>query len=92
MMVGGLILCSKSFLVWLIFIELNVYWMWRKGFGWKSFFVNEVSFKNVAKVIGFIHAFENGEKCNCLFIDVTKRLQALDNVWGIKKKCQRSKK
>jgi hypothetical protein len=35
-----------------------------------DFFVSEVSFENVAKVIGFIHAFENGEKCNCLFMSV----------------------
>jgi hypothetical protein len=33
-------------------------------------FVSEVSFENVAKVIGFIHVFANGEKCNCLFMSV----------------------
>ena len=35
-----------------------------------DFFVGEVSFENVAKVIGFIHVFENGEKCICLFMSV----------------------
>jgi hypothetical protein len=35
-------------------------------------FVSEVSFENVAKVMGFIHAFENGGKCNCLFIGCNK--------------------
>ena len=34
------------------------------------FFVSEVSFENVAKVMGFTHAFENGEKCNCLFMSM----------------------
>ena len=33
-----------------------------------DFFVSEVSFENVAKVIGFIHVFANGEKCICLFM------------------------
>ena len=27
-------------------------------------------FENVAKVIGFIHVFANGEECNCLFMSV----------------------
>ena len=35
-----------------------------------DFFVNEISFENVAKAMGFIHVFENGEKCNCLFMSV----------------------
>ena len=40
-----------------------------KGFRWTvSFFVSDVSFENVAKVIGFIHVFANGEKCICLFM------------------------
>ena len=34
------------------------------------FFVSEVSFGNVAKVMGLIHVFENGEKCNCLWMSV----------------------
>ena len=41
-----------------------------KGLDENYFFVNEVSFGNVAKVMGLIHVFENGEKCNCLFMSV----------------------
>ena len=33
-------------------------------------FVSDISFENVAKVIGFIHVFANGEKCNCLCMSV----------------------
>ena len=32
--------------------------------------MSEVSFENVAKVMGVIYAFETGEKCNCLFTSV----------------------
>ena len=35
-----------------------------------DFFVSEISFENVAKEMGFIHVFENGDKCNCLFMSV----------------------
>ena len=35
-----------------------------------DFFVREVSFEIVAKVMGFTYAFENGEKCNCLLMFV----------------------
>ena len=41
-----------------------------KGLDENVFFVSEVSFENVAKVMGFTHAFENGEKCNCLFMSM----------------------
>ena len=42
-----------------------------EGFRWTvSFFVSDVSFENVAKVIGFIHVFANGEKSNCLCMSV----------------------
>ena len=92
MMLTCFILCLKSFLFWIIFIDLNVYWMWCKGFGWQCFFfVSEVSFENVAKVMGFTHAFENGEKCNCLFMSMCfvffmclVRLQVKMNVLWVK--------
>ena len=35
-----------------------------------DFFVSEVSFGNVAKVMGLSHVFENGERCKCLFMSV----------------------
>ena len=31
-------------------------------------FVSEISFGDVAKVMGLVHVFENAEKCNCLFM------------------------
>jgi len=63
MMVAGVILFLKSFYLndyHSVGCLLNV--LQRKGLDGKSFFVNEVSFENVAKDIGFIHVFENGEK------------------------------
>ena len=41
-----------------------------KGLDEQWFFVSGISFEDVARVIGFIHVFANGEECNCLFMSV----------------------
>ena len=92
MMVTDVILCLKLFLFQILFIELDIYWMCCKGFGWTVFFVvSGVSFENVAKEMGFTHVYENGEKCNCLFMSMCfvffmclVRLQVIMNVLWVK--------